>query len=92
MNLWLFIIVGFAVFRLWRLIAVDSLFARLRSGLPSRQLAFLQCPWCSGFWLAVVAYFVVDEWGSNRWVMAAIHIFAVSGLVGLLAHATGDDR
>lgn len=90
-NVGWWLIVGFAVFRLWRLLAVDSLFASTRARLPSRQITFLTCAWCAGFWLAVAAYFVLREWGDIEWVQAVVIIFAVSGLIGLLASATGDE-
>lgn len=85
------IVVGFAVFRLWRLLAVDNLLAGARAQLPSGVLAWVTCPWCFGFWLAVLTYFALREWGDIFWVEAAVTIFAVSGLIGLLAHSTGDE-
>lgn len=85
------IVVGFAVFRLWRLLAVDNLFAGVRAQLPAGILSFVTCAWCFGFWLAVLTYFALREWGDNFWVETAVIIFAVSGLIGLLAHSTGDE-
>ena len=85
-------VAGFATFRLWRLIAVDALTAPLRAQLPDRVAGWITCPWCSGFWLAVLTFFVLDEWGTNFWVAAITVIFAISGLVGLLADATRSDE
>lgn len=85
------IVVGFAVFRLWRLLAVDSVTAGARSRLPAGVLSWLTCGWCSGFWLAVGVFFALREWGDNFWVETAVIVFALSALIGLLADHTSND-
>jgi hypothetical protein len=90
-NLGYLVVVGFATFRLWRLFAVDNIFAGPRSRLPASVLSFVTCAWCFGFWLAVIVYLALREWGDIEWVQAVTIIFALSGLIGLLAHATGDE-
>jgi len=84
-------VVGFATFRLWRLLAVDNVTASSRSRLGSGFLGFLACPWCAGFWLSVIVVLVLWRWGDIEWVQIVTMIFAVSGLVGLLAAWTGSD-
>lgn len=63
------VVVGLAAYRLWRLLAVDSITARLRDRLNVHAIApvrhflaeMVACPWCLGTWCAVAvglaAYF-----------------------------------
>jgi len=98
------ILLALAAFRVWRLLALDTITDQLRrrvtrlgdwsggGSTPSlyreRLGAFLQCPWCLGFWVVVVWW---AAWVAYpHWVLVAAVPFGLSALVGLAGHFTGD--
>jgi hypothetical protein len=76
------VVVGLAAFRLWRLVAVDSLLAPFRAVLSDRLVSWLSCPWCAGFWVGLAVWAVWRFWRSE-WVDASLFVLAVSAVVGL---------
>jgi hypothetical protein len=94
-GIWAFALLALAAFRLWKLIAHDSILDRPRDRLLNgrdKLAEFIQCPWCLGFWLALswwLAWLI-----SHTWATAAAVPFALSAAVGLVATAyfalTGD--
>lgn len=80
-----------AVYRVWRITALDSITEPLRARFLFREgrawewfAALVTCPWCWGFWLsgvASVAY--VEVLGLSRW-WALLLWPAVSCVVGFL--------
>lgn len=89
-----------AVYRLWRLAAKDTildgprddLVAAIRDDAQHRgrtavpwQVELLFCPWCLGFWLAVIAV-AARRYCPRIWDPIAT-VLAVSALVGLVAEA-----
>lgn len=80
-----------AVYRIWRLTAVDEVLAPARARLyehlfaqdRNRLVYFLGCPWCLGAWLCLAALlcrrYLPPVWSVIRTVAAT------SALVGLIA-------
>lgn len=81
-------IAGLAAFRLWVLISSDTILSPVRDKLPLRVAEFLNCPWCSGFWVGVATFVTVDLWGDGAWVQVSLVVLALSAVVGLVAVAT----
>lgn len=98
---WEFVLLAAAAFRLWKLLAEDTVLDRprawaLRAGKwrpdsakapPKRyrsELAtFLTCPWCAGFWIALllwIAWVLVPDV-----TLAATVPLALSAAVGAVA-------
>lgn len=78
------VLLALAAFRVWRLLALDSLLDRPRALIPDTEWwdALVYCPWCLGFWVSVV------WWGgyelSPHWCLVVAAPFAVSAVVGVL--------
>ena len=61
------VLLGLAVYRVWRIIALDSITEPLRAPLIARTdqrvwgwvWDLLSCPWCIGFWLNGVGAWVL---------------------------------
>jgi hypothetical protein len=89
---WEFVLLTAASYRLWRLVAIDTIADRPRDWLLDRldekwEIG-LVCPWCSGFWICL------GVWGLWQWtadasdaatVTALAVPAAMSAAVGLLA-------
>lgn len=56
------VLVALATWRLWRLVALDSLTAPLRLRLRGRGQELVECPWCLGTWLTAGTWAVT--WGA----------------------------
>lgn len=96
---WTLVLLGGASFRVFRLIAMDTILDKPRGwlvglgvwkeGMPvpsnyRKGLAeFLVCPWCLGFWVTLAWWLAWQEWSHGALVVAAP--FAISAAVGLLA-------
>jgi hypothetical protein len=87
-----------AVYRLWRLAAHDTILDGPRDRLRTRAfaratnrgrhqiptaVALVDCPWCLGFWLAVVAV-TIRARAPRVWLVVR-DVCATSALVGLIA-------
>lgn len=88
------LLIALAAWRVWRLIAVDTITEPLRYRLAyDGHLAnFISCPWCLGFWITVAATGLYWWLGNSGWsiVEAVLVAFAASALVGIINEA--DDR
>lgn len=53
---WPFALLALAAYRSWRLLAVDTILDRPRAWLVRSEGAseWLNCPWCSGAWVALI--------------------------------------
>lgn len=73
------VLVGLVAYRIWRLLALDRLFNRLRVWIIKRewQDEFVLCAWCFGFWITgavtLLAYFLgyVEDWAVT-WIAASV--------------------
>ena len=84
-QVFLFVLMALASYRLWRLVGYDDVTESFREKLPERLYDMVTCPWCLGSWVsfavvAVTAYAVDVRW---PWLQA----LGVSVLVGWL-HGT----
>lgn len=83
---WEWALLALAAFRVWKLIADDTITEPLRKryvdGHEWRE-TFTECPWCAGFWIALA--WVGAFWLWPHWTLVAAVPFAVSAAVGALA-------
>ncbi len=85
---WQGIVLALAVWRLWRLVAVDDLplldplHRRLGQDYPTVH-KWLTCPFCSGAWFSALA--LACWWANATWTMYGAAIPALSAAVGLIA-------
>lgn len=96
---WEFAILGLGAFRIWRLIAVDTIteplrdrvfrMAEYKSGNEERYRfkldEFVSCPWCFGWWIVLATWALWQIWPHG--VVVALTPFALSTVVGFLAKA-----
>lgn len=84
-----FLILALAAYRVWKLVAEDSIllgprawvFSRFsRDGKPGRLQEWASCPWCAGFWISLA--WALAFWADHRAIWAAVP-FALSAVVGL---------
>lgn len=58
------LVLGLAAYRIWRLVALDSITQRLRESTidegPEWVGQLLYCPWCLGSWVAFAATWLAD--------------------------------
>lgn len=89
---WEAALLSLAAFRIWKLIADDTILDVPREAILSRVHRkgelFITCPWCAGFWISLVFYGAWWAWGDSTLVVATP--FAISAAVGLVA--TSHDR
>jgi hypothetical protein len=92
------VILALGVYRIWMLIAKDSITQPWRERIlsyddngnmnrwphPHRRIAlFVHCPWCLGFWLSLAASAAYWEWPhATRLALAP---FALSAAVALIS-------
>lgn len=101
-----FLLLSLAAYRAWRLIAEDDITEGIRRwfcGLPrnwkggdfpkgyrEKWALFINCPWCAGAWVSLIAYIAylgtLGEWPDTAGdVVVGIGVwFAVSCSVGLI--------
>lgn len=89
------LLIGVAGFRLWRIIARDTITEPLRAPLikhsDNRMMAWLLdlilCPWCAGFWITGLLTIAVDL--HYRWpgIEPILVWFAASAVCGFLGRA-----
>lgn len=96
------VLLSVAAFRVWRLLSEDTILDKLRNKLlrlgswkeegdviplsyRKEWGIFIQCSWCLGWWVGLA------WWGgyqfSPHWTLIAAVPFAISAVVGALAHA-----
>lgn len=87
---------GLAVYRIWRLWALDEITEPPRSAVNkwlfaherNRVVYLLGCPWCLGAWLCIAAV-IARRYMPRAWSVIA-YTAATSAIVGLVAYA--EDR
>ena len=95
------IVLGLAVFRIFRLIGEDTILDTPRAWLVrlpkdweegdplpedyrEKLAEFITCPWCCGFWLALLWWGAWELW--PEWTLVAATPWALSCLVGVMGH------
>jgi Protein of unknown function (DUF1360) len=78
---WALVLLSLASFRLWRLIAEDTITARLRAKVGHTE--FVTCPWCAGAWITIGWWLAWTAW--PHWTLIIATPFAISAVVGLIA-------
>lgn len=79
---WAVALLSLAAFRLWRLLAEDTILDGPRAKLV-RYREFVTCPWCLGAWVAIGWWLAWCAW--PHWSLIVATPFAISALVGLVA-------
>lgn len=84
---WAFVLLALAAFRVFRLVAEDTILDRPRDRLTHRlgekSELFVVCPWCLGFWITVGWWFAWLIWPHATLVVATP--WALAAAVGLVA-------
>lgn len=98
-SLWQFVLLTLAVYRLWRLAAIDDMpwLVTARNRLVGAQLTagvwtfrrpalahMIGCPWCLGWWFTLAA--TAAWWGAPHATLVAAIPFAAATVVGGLGH------
>jgi hypothetical protein len=94
---WEFLLLAGASFRVWKLVAEDTLLDRSRQWLlggepslgnatppPGYRVEFalwLTCPWCAGFWISLAWWAAWLLFG--EWALLASTPWALSAVVGI---------
>jgi hypothetical protein len=86
-----------AVLRLTRLVTADGITGRLRAswhnrfGGPRSELgAFITCPWCVSFWVAVPIVLAAALFGHTAWFWGPAMVLSLSWVAGLLGTGLTD--
>lgn len=83
---WGFLLLALAAFRIFRLVAEDTILDRPRERLirwmPKGE-EFVTCPHCAGFWITVGWWACWQAW--PHWTVVAAVPLALSAVVGLVA-------
>lgn len=89
-TFWFLLVVNvFAVFRLSRIVARDTILDAPRTTITERYhgslIDLMLCMWCLSFWFAILAT-VLTAWDFTRdgWLVVAT-VLAISSIVGLLS-------
>jgi hypothetical protein len=83
---WTVALLALAAFRVFHLLAFDTILDSIRHRLvkaESPQEEFLQCPWCTGFWVTLAWFLASEAWPHGSLVVAAP--FAISAVLALVA-------
>lgn len=99
------LLLGLAAFRTWKLLADDTILNRPRNyayevvyrrwkskGTNAKYhlQAFLECPYCLGFWCSVAWWGAWEAWPHGTLVASAP--FAIAAVVGLLGGLLSDEE
>lgn len=68
--------------RLTRLITLDTITEPIRDRLKGLLRVLAECPWCSGFWVALAVGLSWMAWSDQTW-------WQITALIGTLAFAAG---
>jgi hypothetical protein len=68
--------------RLTRLITLDTITEPIRNRLKGLLQVLAECPWCSGFWVALAVGLSWMAWSDQTW-------WQITALVGTLAFVAG---
>lgn len=79
------VLIGLASYRIWRLLAEDTILEPFRLWLPDWDWIgdWLYCPWCSGSWVAFGLTWIVDAVAGLR--MPVLVGLAAAVIVGWVA-------
>lgn len=80
--------VVFAVYRLTRLAARDTIFSAREDITNMWVYSLITCYYCIGFWISLAAILVVSATVGMGLLEAAVAAFAVSGASGLLGQVS----
>lgn len=95
--LFVWLILALAAYRLWRLLALDTILDRPRTAITDRAegrwwagwAEAIYCPWCLGFWCCLLVFGAVHL-AAGPLYLWPLQAAAASTLVGLIgAHADG---
>lgn len=81
------VLVALAVVRVWWLLGRDTITQVLRDELPDEVVEWMECPWCSGFWITVILVLVVWAVGVlplDSPAMYVVHVLGISTVVGVV--------
>jgi hypothetical protein len=61
--IWVSLLIGLASYRIWRLIAIDTITAPLRRPIKPGSWVdqLVSCAWCLGFWITIAITFALDQ-------------------------------
>jgi hypothetical protein len=84
------IILGLVVYRVWRLLGRDRITEPMRAYLDRspRVAELVECPWCLGTWLTIIAGLLTTYYGltsTSPWLL----IPAAATVVGFLGNHDG---
>lgn len=84
---WAFVLLALAAWRVWKLLADDSILDRPRDWALDHVVSeeFLLCPYCLGFWASLIWWGSWLNWPDGALVVATP--WAISAAVGLLGTA-----
>ena len=84
---WTFALLALAGFRIWRLLAEDTILDRPRAAFKQRVgetgETWLLCPWCCGAWLSVALWLAWVV--SHHWTTVVAVPLAISAVLALVA-------
>lgn len=85
------LLIGLAAYRLWRILAEDTITHRFRDWLYARPDAvsvfisdLVSCVWCIGFWYSVAGAWVISDREHYDPAQFAILALAASATAGLM--------
>jgi hypothetical protein len=88
---WLeFSLLGLASWRTWALLSSDSILDRPRRYLARRPAVgeFLECPYCSGFWVAAAWWGAYQIWPHGSVIAASL--WAIASVPALIERLSSD--
>lgn len=86
------LLLGLAAWRSWVLIGQDTILDRPRRYVTEKSEyveALLECPYCAGFWIALLWWGAWQMWPNGSLVVAGA--VALSALVPLIERAASDE-
>jgi hypothetical protein len=102
-GVWEFVLIAVASYRLWRLIAEDTILDRPRKwalrlggwqegddappGYREKWGEFLICPWCLGWWIGLAWWVAWVAW--EQWAVMVAVPFAISAVVAFCNAVVG---
>jgi hypothetical protein len=78
--------------RLTRLITLDTITQPIRDRLKGLLQVLVECPWCSGFWVALAVGLSWMAWADQTWWQITALIGTLAFLAGALAGAGGPSQ
>jgi hypothetical protein len=75
-------LLSLAAYRLWRLIAQDTISEPARDLLPARVREPVECPWCAGSWVTFIVAVAMRRRLPTPWPVAALAAASVVGFLG----------